>query len=91
MDHRDKHKIEEGEHYNISTQNEKILSEDTANDPGWTQTNDQISGCGLTLVYHLDKDQQVLTPIYDEDWSLKNSKERIVQFDASINEKTTIF
>jgi hypothetical protein len=86
----DKHKIQEGEHYNIATQNKKIISEDTANDPGWTQPNDQISGCGLSLVYHLDKDQQVLTSIYDEDWSLKNSKDRIVQFDALLNEKTTI-
>lgn len=86
----DKHKIQEGEHYNIATQNEKIISENTANDQGWTQPNDQISGCGLSLVYHLDKDQQVLTPIYDEDWSLKNSKERIVQFDASNIDKTTL-
>ncbi|WP_142785357.1 exo-rhamnogalacturonan lyase family protein [Changchengzhania lutea] len=86
----DKHKIQEGEHYNIATQNEKICSEDTANDPGWTQPNDQISGCGLSLVYHLDKDQQVLTPIYDDEWSVKNSKERIVQFDASLIEKTTL-
>jgi hypothetical protein len=86
----DKHKIEEGEHYNIATQNEKILSEDTANDPGWTQPNDQISGSGLTLIYHLDKDTQVLMPIYDEDWSVKNSKERIIQFDASLFDKTTL-
>jgi len=86
----DKHKTQVGEHYNIATQNEKILSEDTANDPGWTQPNDQISGCGLSLVYHLDKNQQVLTPIYDEDWSIKNSKERIVQFDASLIDKTTL-
>jgi len=86
----DKHKTQVGEHYNIATQNEKILSEDTANDPGWTQPNDQISGCGLSLVYHLDEDQQVLIPIYDEDWSIKNSKERIVQFDASLIDKTTL-
>jgi len=86
----DKHKIEEGEHYNIATQNKKILSENTANDPGWTQPNDQISGSGLTLIYHLDKDKQVLVPIYDEDWSVKNSKERIIQFGASLNDKTTL-
>lgn len=86
----DKHKIEQGEHYNIATQNKKLLSEDTANDPGWTQPNDQISGCGLSLVYHLGKDQQVLTPIYDEEWSIKNSKERIIQFKASLTHKTTI-
>lgn len=86
----DKHKIEEGEHYNIATQNEKILSEDTANDPGWTQPNDQISGSGLTLIYHLDKDQQVLTPLYDGDWAVTDQQARIVQFDASPIEKTTL-
>lgn len=86
----DKHKTQVGEHYNIATQNEKILSEDTANDPGWTQPNDQISGCGLSLVYHLDKDQQVLTSVYDEDWSVKDSKDRIVQFNASPINKTTL-
>jgi hypothetical protein len=86
----DKHKTQDGEHYNIATQNENILSEDTANDPGWTQPNDQISGSGLSLVYHLDEDQQVLTPIYDEDWSVVNAKDRIVKFKASLTDKTTI-
>jgi hypothetical protein len=86
----DKHKKQSGEHYNIATQNKNILSEDTSNDPGWTQTNDQIAGCGLSLVYNLDKDQQVLTPIYDEDWSVENAKERIVQLDAALKAKTTL-
>lgn len=86
----DKHKIEEGEHYNISTQNEKILSEDTANDPGWTQPNDQISGCGLTLVYHLDKNQQILTPIYDKGTIKENSNKYILKFDVPISEKINL-
>ncbi len=57
----DKHKIQDGEHANIATQNKKILSEDTADDQGWTQPNDQISGCGLTFKYHLDKEVQFST------------------------------
>lgn len=52
----DKHKIQEGDHANIATQNKKIISEDTANDKGWTEPNDQISGCGLSFKYHLDKE-----------------------------------
>lgn len=86
----DKHKIEEGEHYNISTQNEKILSEDTANDPGWTQPNDQISGCGLTLVYHLDKDQQILTPIYDKGTIKETSNKHMLKLDVPISEKINL-
>jgi hypothetical protein len=86
----DKHKKQVGEHANIATQNENILFEDTDDDPGWIQANDRIAGSGLSLVYHLDKEQQVLTPVYDEDWSVKNSKERIVQFDASLIDKTTV-
>jgi len=57
----DKHKIQEGEHANIATQNKKIISEDTADDKGWTQPNDQIAGCGLTFKYHLDKEVQFST------------------------------
>ena len=86
----DKHKKQIGEHYNIATQNKNILSEDTANDPGWTQPNDQISGCGISLIYHLDKDKKILTPIYDGDWAKENSKERIIQFKGSLTEKTTL-
>ena len=57
----DKHKIQEGDHANIATQNKKIISEDTADDKGWTQPNDQISGCGLTFKYHLDNEVQFMT------------------------------
>jgi hypothetical protein len=62
----DKHKIQKGEHSNIATQKEVILSEDTANDKGWTQPNDQISGCGLTFKYHLDKEVQFATSTNQE-------------------------
>ncbi|MGJ8759101.1 MAG: hypothetical protein ACSHXA_01065 [Polaribacter sp.] len=57
----DKHKIQKGEHSNIATQSEHLISEDTADDKGWTQPNDQISGCGLTFKYHLDKEVQFAT------------------------------
>lgn len=70
----DKHKIQEGEHANIATQNKKILSEQTADDPGWTQPNDQIAGVGLQLKYHLDANVSVSMPMYDGDWKDGNSK-----------------
>ncbi|QDO95187.1 hypothetical protein FNB79_14795 [Formosa sediminum] len=57
----DKHKIQKGEHSNIATQSEFIVSEDTTDDKGWMQPNDQISGCGLTFKYHLDKEVQFAT------------------------------
>ena len=57
----DKHKIQKGEHSNIATQRDLIISEDTSNDVGWTQPNDQISGCGLTFKYHLGKEVQFAT------------------------------
>jgi len=74
----DKHKIQEGEHSNIATQNKKIVSEDTANDPGWTQPNDQISGCGLTFKYHLGEDLAVTTSIFEEKWYENAVSERFV-------------
>lgn len=86
----DKHKIEIGEHANIATQGKEILSEDTANDPGWTQANDQIAGCGLTLLYHLDKDQKILTPIYESNIPTEDLKVRLVEFEGSTTDKTTV-
>ncbi|MBJ7882121.1 exo-rhamnogalacturonan lyase family protein [Gelidibacter salicanalis] len=70
----DKHKIQEGEHANIATQNKKIISEDTADDKGWTQPNDQISGSGLTFKYHLDKEIQFSTST-NVDRDLNTNKE----------------
>ena len=86
----DKHKIQEGEHYNITTQNKKILSEETTNDLGWTKPNDQISGCGLTLVYHLNEDRQVLTPIYEGDTFVNKPKQRMLNFDAPTTDYMTL-
>ncbi|SFB99992.1 hypothetical protein SAMN04487891_104266 [Flagellimonas taeanensis] len=70
----DKHKIQEGQHANIATQNKKILSEQTADDPGWTQPNDQIAGVGLQLKYHLDNNVSVSMPMYDGDWKDEDAK-----------------
>jgi len=86
----DKHKIQKGEHSNIATQNENIMSEDTANDPGWTQPNDQISGCGLTLKYHISKDIQVATPICEGNWYEKILKEQIIEIPQPLHEKIGI-
>ena len=62
----DKHKIQDGEHYKIATQNENILSEDKSDDPGWTQPNDQIAACGIQLKYHLEKDVDVSMPLIEK-------------------------
>ena len=74
----DKHKKQEGQHANIATQNEIILSEETMNDPGWTQPNDEIAGCGLTFNYHLNDEVNFATSTYEGDWfkspSLKEFK-----------------
>ncbi|MCL5246507.1 hypothetical protein M4I21_11845 [Cellulophaga sp. 20_2_10] len=70
----DKHKIQKGEHSNIATQKDFIVSEDTADDKGWTQPNDQISGCGLTFKYHLDKEVQFATST-NQDRDLNTDKE----------------
>lgn len=70
----DKHKLQEGQHANIATQNKKILSEQTADDPGWTQPNDQMAGVGLQLKYHLDANVSVSMPMYDGDWKDGNAK-----------------
>lgn len=86
----DKHKVEKGEHYNIATQGKDILSEDTANDPGWTQPNDRISGIGLTLLYHLDKEQKILTPVYEINGAKGESQIRLVELEGSSTAKTTI-
>jgi len=86
----DKHKIQEGEHANIATQNKIIVSEDTADDPGWTQANDQISGCGLTFKYNLGKDISVATSMYDGDWFDENVKERIVNLPQLSNNKVAL-
>ncbi len=60
----DKHKFQIGEHSNIATQNKHILSEDTAEDKGWMEPNDQISGAGLTFKYHLGTDVMFSTSTF---------------------------
>lgn len=64
----DKHKIQEGEHANIATQNKKIISENTGDDPGWMQPNDQIAGIGLQLKYHIDDNSLVSMPLQQGSW-----------------------
>ncbi|MFV8270405.1 hypothetical protein ACNQGP_10790 [Flavobacterium sp. GT2N3] len=86
----DKHKVEKGEHSNIATQGIDILSEDTANDPGWTQPNDQISGSGLTLLYHLDNNQKIQTPIYESTGPTGDLKVRLVEMNGSPTDKTKV-
>ncbi|MEK6154686.1 hypothetical protein WIW50_15565 [Flavobacteriaceae bacterium 3-367] len=78
----DKHKMQQGEHANIATQNSKILSEDTTNDPGWTQPNDRISGCGLTLKYHLSSDVQVTMPVTEGGWYDEKAQVKLQQYES---------
>ena len=64
----DKHEIKEGDHANIATQNDVILSEETKEDEGWTLPNDQIAGCGLTFKYHLQENINVTTSTSTAKW-----------------------
>lgn len=76
----DKHGILPGEHYNIATQGENILSEETADNPGWTQPNDRIAACGLSLRYHLNDETKVIAPLYIGEWYDRNPKEKLFNF-----------
>lgn len=69
----DQHTIQEGQHANIATQNKKILSEKTSDDPGWTKPNDQIAACGLELKYHLNDDATITMPLNEGPWNASNS------------------
>lgn len=64
----DKHKVQEGEHANIATQSKKIVSEETADDPGWTQPNDQIQSTGLQLKYNFGKNVKTRSAYIQGDW-----------------------
>ncbi|UII79970.1 hypothetical protein [Flagellimonas sp. CMM7] len=86
----DKHKIQEGEHANIATQNKKIISEDTANDPGWTEPNDQIAACGLQLKYHLGDEAEVSLPLYTGNWDAKSLEEEVKKIDFEGNKKISL-
>ncbi|AWX43524.1 hypothetical protein HME9304_00513 [Flagellimonas maritima] len=79
----DKHKRQKGEHANIATQNKEILSEDTADDPGWTQPNDQIAACGLQLKYHLQESAEVSMPLFEENWDAMSLTQKIEKLGAT--------
>ena len=81
----DKHSIQEGEHANIATQNKKIISEDMANDPGWTQSNDQIAACGLELKYHLEEDTSISMPLNEGAWNASKSEISLKQVPTAKN------
>lgn len=85
----DKHKKQKGQHANIATQNEILLSEETMNDPGWTQPNDQIAGCGLTFNYHLDNEVNFSSSTYEGDW-FKNPILKDFKLDQLKTKKTGI-
>lgn len=70
----DKHKIVEGEHYNIATQDENILSEDTVEDIGWTQPNDEIAASGIQLKYHLSDNVNISIPMMEGSWQDDDAK-----------------
>ena len=84
----DKHKPQEGQHANIATQNEKIITENTEDDMGWTQPNDQIAGVGLQLQYHLDDNVSVSMPMYDGSW--KNDEANTVMEEVAVNSDASV-
>lgn len=85
----DKHERQEGEHANIATQNEVLLSEETMDDPGWTQPDDQIAGSGLTFKYHLGNEVAFTTPTYQGDWYEDTSSTQ-VNVNSTGNEKVGV-
>ncbi len=84
----DKHKVQEGEHYSIATQNENIIDEDVAEDIGWTQPNDQIAASGIQLKYHLDENVNVSIPVNEGKW--EDDKAKTVLQEVSLNEEQTV-
>lgn len=84
----DKHKVQEGEHYSIATQNENIIDEDVAADIGWTQPNDQIAASGIQLKYHLDENVNVSIPVNEGKW--EDDKAKTVLQEVSLNEEQTV-
>ncbi|MEB8344751.1 hypothetical protein OO010_01730 [Flavobacteriaceae bacterium KMM 6898] len=84
----DKHKIQEGQHYNIATQNKNILSEDTADDIGWTQPNDEIAASGIQLKYHLNENVNVAIPINEGNW--QNDDAKAIIEEVSLNNQKAV-
>ncbi|MEB8329786.1 hypothetical protein OO009_10490 [Flavobacteriaceae bacterium KMM 6897] len=84
----DKHKIQEGQHYNIATQNKNILSEDTADDIGWTHPNDEIAASGIQLKYHLNENVNVAIPINEGNWQDDDAKAIIEE--VSLNNQKAV-
>jgi hypothetical protein len=84
----DKHKIQEGEHHSIATQNKSILPEDTEEDLGWTQPNDQIAASGIQLKYHLDENANVSIPINEGSW--EDDQAKTILQEVSLNEEQAV-
>ncbi|MFT4832759.1 MAG: hypothetical protein ACI815_002419 [Psychroserpens sp.] len=84
----DKHKIQEGQHYNIATQNKNILSENTDDDIGWTQPNDEIAASGIQLKYHLNENVKVAIPINEGNWQDDDAKAIIEE--VSLNNQKAV-
>jgi hypothetical protein len=65
----DQHTPQEGQHAAIATRDGPIIDEaEAANDPGWTEPNDQIAGAGLQLDYRLNGPLTYRTAYRDGAW-----------------------
>ncbi|UBZ05619.1 hypothetical protein LDL76_09560 [Salegentibacter mishustinae] len=86
----DKHKVVEGEHANIATQNEVILPEQTMDDEGWTLPNDQIAGSGLTFKYHLGENVNIISSTTDGKWYESQSSSSLINLKEDSSDKIRI-
>lgn len=71
----DKHEPYNGQHASVATSKENIIKKQKADDPGWTQANDQISSVGLGLKLHLDKGLKYKTSYENGEWWRSNKSE----------------
>ena len=70
----DQHTPQQGQHAAIATRDGAIIDEEAAaNDPGWTEPNDQIAGAGLQFDYQLDGPLRYRTTYRNGDWWAPNA------------------
>jgi hypothetical protein len=65
----DQHTPQEGQHAAIATRDGALIDEEAAaQDPGWTEPNDQIAGAGLQFDYQLDGPLRYRTTYRNGNW-----------------------
>ena len=86
----DKHEQMEGQHIDIATGLGKELPAKQEGDEGWTQPNDQISGLGLGLTYHLNGKLTYRTGYKNGKW-WEDGTSNIYENKVNKNENISVF